>query len=102
MGEMFKDFARELRKPDDVTQAKLDADKLKQAKIREQAITLATIEKETKRRAQEACDHKKENGKPAFGGQIHSDGMIHPICLHCGLEAEPIRPRADMVAQGIS
>ena len=93
------ELVKELRKPDDVTQQKLDEEAAKKAKIREQSIQLATIEIETKRRAQANCDHKKENGKPAFGGQVHSDGMLHPICLHCGLEADPIAPARELLAQ---
>lgn len=41
---------------------------------------------------QNNCTHTHDNGKTAKCGQIHNDGLYHPICVKCLKEFTPIRP----------
>lgn len=67
----------------------------------EENMKIVKEEMELRRRTQELCGHKKENGKSCVGGQIHSDGLIHPLCLRCGKEFTPVKPSGEYSAQGL-
>lgn len=46
--------------------------------------------------------HTKENGRSAINGQIHNDGMFHPICFRCFKRFPPRRPTADQMPTGVT
>lgn len=99
--EELIELVRELRKPDQETLDKKEAERKKLEQDRKQMIQLAELELRTKRARQSNCNHKKEDGRTALAGQVHSDGKIHPICLHCHIELTPQDPPRELLAQGI-
>lgn len=46
--------------------------------------------------------HTKENGKTAINGQVHNDGLYHPICFRCFKAFPPIPPRGEQVSRAVS
>lgn len=95
------EIIKELRKPDDETvAAKEEAERKRQISMK-QMIELAKIESENTRRNQERCSHKKENGNTLWMGQIHSDGMFHPLCFRCQKMGTPMEPPRELLAQGL-
>ena len=99
--DQIREIVSEFRKPDPETAEKAAAERARVKERQEQMLRVATEEIEGKNRLQEMCDHKKENGRPAIGGQIHSDGLVHPLCLHCFKEFPPYKPGQEMIAGGI-
>jgi hypothetical protein len=99
--EQLAYFAEQLKKPDAETAEKLAQEKRRREQNRQNAIEVALLEVEQKKRREAHCDHKKENGKPAWVGQVHSDGLFHPICQHCQKAATPYKPTPEMMAMGV-
>lgn len=83
--ELMKEFARELKKPSEEEQAKIDAEKIRQKQSAEASVAMAKQEEESIRRAQANCSH--HNGKhPLFVGNKCTNGDFVAQCLRCGLE----------------
>ncbi len=93
---------QEMKKPDEETQKKIDAEKARRAREQKDMIELALFEEARQKERWANCSHKKENGRSAFGGQMHSDGFYHPICMHCGYAAPPLKPTTEMMSMGVS
>ena len=91
----------ESRKPTDAEMAKLAKEEADTKRRMEEMLIVAKAEEESKRLQWANCNHKKEDGRPSIGGQIHSDGLVHPLCLHCQFEFPPYKPTQEMLAQGI-
>lgn len=92
------DAVREARKPDEDTQIKLDEEKTRKEAHRASAIELAMAEQQSKIDRESRCNHTRaEDGKRTIGGQVHSDGKIHPLCLRCGKEFEPTDAPREML-----
>ena len=100
MGDI-KDLIAEIKKPSELEQEKIDQERQLRERRRRESIALATLEMEQKALKQSNCNHTKPNGKPCIGGQIHSDGMVHMICLRCQKEFTPTKPDQGMLATGI-
>jgi hypothetical protein len=100
--ELLKTLIHEMKKPSPEEEAKLVEEKLRRERRTQQAISIAKAEEEQRTRAQMACQHRKENGKSAVGGQLHSDGLIHPLCLRCLAEFKPIKPSPEMLTGGVN
>ena len=49
------------------------------------------------KRNQAACGHVKDNGRSTIGGQVHNDGMYHPLCLRCFKAFPPRRPQHEEI-----
>lgn len=95
MPEQLEAILREVRREDPETEAEKARIKKQQRMSRElMHKTMAQAEAQ-KAAFQEACNHKKTNiyGQDvgtAIHGQVHSDHMFHPICLHCQKEFDPV------------
>lgn len=100
--EQLLAFAEALKKPDIETQKKLDEAKARMELNRKNTIEVAMLEVEQKKRREDNCPHTKENGRTAWVGQVHSDGLYHPICLHCQKAATPFRPTGEMLSMSPS
>lgn len=100
--EQFKELIRELRKPSDEEQAKIDKEKAILARRREEMVELGRIEQEQRELNQSRCGHTKPDGKPSTGGQVHSDGLYHEFCLRCQKEIRVMKPSQDMMQMGTS
>lgn len=82
--------------------AKDEEEAKRAAALREEMVRIAAIEIEGREKFQnETCRHRKERGESAVMGQIHSDGLYHPLCLRCGKMFDPIAPPREFLAQGI-
>lgn len=97
--EQLLSFARELRKPSDDEQAKID-----DLKARKQAKRDAFIaeRKDWERQAKQKyiwCidgsrhfkSHPYEN-QHTIRGQVNNDGLMHSICIKCQTEFPPFKP----------
>lgn len=93
---------RELKAPSAKELAKEEEEQQREAARRKQMIELATEEMKAKVNRQRACGHVKQNGDTLFQGQIHSDGLYHPICMRCGKEGTPQEPPKELLAQGVA
>jgi len=99
--EQLAFLLQEMKKPDEETQAKLAAEKARREQECKDMLELALLEEAKTKQRYQNCNHKKENGRSAFVGQMHSDGLYHPICQHCQYEAPPIKPTTDMMSMGV-
>jgi len=100
--EMFLEAIKELKKPTPEQQEQLDRQKMIRERKAELMVLLAKDEEKGKRRKRERCSHLKPNGKIAIGGQIHADGLVHPLCVKCQTEFQPFKPNAEMMRSGVS
>ena len=103
MATMAKTIVAEMKKP---TEEELEK-KAKEAEDRERrrlaAVQMAETSEKSKKAIQAACGangHRKENGTSAVSGQVHGDGMIHPVCLKCAMEFVPIKATTAQMMQG--
>lgn len=98
-------FAQELKKPDPEELAKKEAEKARRAENRAQMIQMIQ-EGDAKRLAQQAmCErygHKKENGRSGISGQVHSDGLLHLLCVRCNKQFPGVKPDQEHMPTGIS
>ena len=97
--DMMVAMIAEMKKPDQATLDKAEADRIRFERQREDMIRVANMEIAATKANQAACSHRKENGRTLFHGQEHSDGMVHPICLRCQYLMPPYRLGADMATQ---
>lgn len=105
MLEMMKEFAKELRKPTELEQQKLDEEKARKEALVKASVERATREQRMKDADQSACSHMKPHpysGKTRIVAPLHSDGLHHPICLFCRKEFKPFAPGADTIQMGMS
>ncbi len=91
-----------LREPDPEDAEKKRKEKERIRINRENMIAVTKLEEQEKQRRYANCNHRKENGRPAWVGQVHSDGMFHPVCSHCAMEGKPVAPRQDQMQMGVS
>ena len=83
---------------------KEEQDRARMLANREQNLNIERGRIELQRQREEACErtgHVKENGRTAVNGQVHNDGMYHPVCFHCFKEFPPVRPGHDQIETGI-
>lgn len=90
--EDVKEIVRAAREPSEEEKAKQKKEKELQDRRRKEAIILAKEEEEAVRKRQANCSHLKESGKTAVMGQVHSDGLYHPLCIKCQKEFTPVEP----------
>lgn len=95
------ELVKALREPDDETKAKRKAEKEFNERRTKEMIELARIEMEQKQLLQSNCSHRKQNGQSTIGGQVHSDGLYHPICTRCGYQPEPSAPPTGTLVGGL-
>lgn len=86
------DIVRAVKEPTEEEKQKRQKEEELRDRRRKEAILLAKEEEEAIKRRQANCSHTKENGKPSIAGQVHSDGLVHPICLRCQKEFKPHPP----------
>jgi ArsR family metal-binding transcriptional regulator len=84
--EMMKEFAKEIKRPDEETQAKLDEAKNRKATNAKAMAEIAREEIANKQAAQDRCGHQNEKGKNTFAGQVLSNGDAVVACQRCQKE----------------
>jgi hypothetical protein len=100
--EMFLEAIKELKKPTPEQEEQLKQQKMIRERKAQLMILLAKDEEKGKRNRRDRCSHTKPNGKIAIGGQIHADGLVHPLCVKCQTEFQPFKPTAEMMRSGVS
>lgn len=94
--EQLAYFIQEMKKPDADTQAKLDEEKKRKQKERDEMVAMAIAEDEAIRARQSACAHKKENGRTAIvPAGNDGQGMYLYLCQHCQKVMPPTRLNPD-------
>jgi hypothetical protein len=99
--DLIRGAVQEAKRPDAETEERLAAEKMRRERAKAEMVLAVQAEQDNRRRAQQTCQHQKERGESAVGGQINSDGLIHPICLRCQKEFSPYSPGMENVAQGL-
>ena len=98
LAKQEKDVRKE--NDDDRRRAIAREDMLKVAKEQEQIIAI--------RQAQCGAEygrpgsHTKENGRSAINGQVHNDGLYHPVCFRCFKEFTPQRPGHEQISTSVT
>ena len=97
--DILRTVIEETRKPDPLTQRKLEREQQIEARAFDARMKALTNQQKSKETAQGRCPHRKNNGDPQEESAVHhpplsSDGKVHPICVECGKEFEPYRPDA--------
>lgn len=80
--EALVEAIRELKKPTDEEQAKIDETKARREKFMAAMIESAKAEEANKIMIRRACNHLKPNGIKNYGGQVHGKEVIL-ICKTC-------------------
>jgi hypothetical protein len=89
---------REMKKPDDETMAAKAAEDKRKKDAMDSMIALTKLEQENRARGQKNCPHEKQDKTSTWYGQVHSDGLIHPICVRCQKEATPYPPPRELIS----
>lgn len=87
--------------PSPEDQAKKDEVVARAAASRKASAETMMADYRGKQARHDACDHKKENGKWATGGQMLGTGIALTVCQHCQNEWY-WKPSADVVQQLLS
>jgi hypothetical protein len=98
---LLLEVVRAAKEPDELTKQKIEEEKANRERRARQAVELAKLEEEQQQKRWAACSHTKPDGRRAIGGQVHSDGLIHPICLICNKQFTPVSPTPDQLVQGV-
>jgi hypothetical protein len=96
------DFAVELKKPTAEQQKKIDEDKARLEKQRQERVYEAKIEEESRTSAQSRCAHVKKDGKPAWGGGVNGDGYVRPMCTQCFKIMPEIKAPMEWIQSGVN
>lgn len=100
MASIATNIVMELKKPTPEEAAKLATDKALLDRRRTEMVRIAREETSRLVDFQARCSHLKENGKPATGGQLYSNGHVNMFCLRCGKVVEDYIPRSNDMATG--
>lgn len=76
-------------------------DDARREEARQDMLRIAKEQEAQKLARQANCRHVKENGRSAINGQVHNDGLYHPICHHCFKEFTPVPPTGEKLQRGI-
>lgn len=98
MKGMMTEVVAAMKAPTKEEQKKLDEEAVKRQEFL--AACLAEGKQAAKNKAlnEARCGHVKPDGSTAYHGQIHSDGLIHPICIRCQKLRTPYAPPAELIA----
>ncbi len=89
------------KEPDeDTLQAKAEEKRRRQESMANM-LKEAQQEEASMKQRHDRCSHRKPDNASAVHGQIHSDGLIHPICVICQRLFSPYAaPRELMTGSG--
>ena len=96
--EQIRELIREAKAPDADTQEKKQNEEVRRKARLEQMLSEANLQERNARMQQSQCGHKKQDGESTVRGQIHSDGLVHPICLRCQKMFTPYEPPRELIA----
>jgi hypothetical protein len=99
--ELMVEAVKAAKAPSEAEQKKLDEQAAIEKRRLAESIELANIEIENREKAWASCSHRKPNGVPSRGGQIHSDGLLHIFCLICQFPFPPTKPLPENMANGL-
>ena len=88
---------------------KEDADEKRRLQSREDMVRTAKEQEAMTANIQANCgweygrpgSHTKENGRTAVNGQVHNDGLYHPICFRCFKAFPAVRPNPEQLRSGV-
>lgn len=95
--EALRTLGQELRKGTPEEEAKRidEAKRLREAQL-QMAQTLVE-QAELIKANQDNCRHTMPRGENAVFGQVHGDGMFHPLCVVCMKEFPPRKPSREQI-----
>ena len=95
--ELILGAVKAAKEPDEETKAAVETERNRRAAYMQASLLEAREQEQNKQLRQERCGHRKPDQRSAWHGQIHSDGLIHPICVICQAEQKPYPPPREMV-----
>lgn len=100
-------FVKELKKPTEIEQAKLDADALKLKRQQTQRLELQKAEVIAKENRKKYCPHGTTHPgthafHPAWVAQVNSDGFWRPTCQQCWTQLKPIKATQYELQNGVN
>lgn len=108
--EQMMEFAKELKKPSEREQRKLDEEESRIKRSQLEKLELAKAEEERKKNQQNNCGHVRYHPLTGTGGHLWraqtytpkgvAPYMV-PICLGCNMEGPKIPATADMLREGV-
>lgn len=100
--ENMLEFAKEMRKPSELEQRKIDAENAKlmaKAESRRQAATAEMNLREMKRKN---CSHSRTDGQHSWVGQVNADGFYRPMCQQCNIVLPAIKATSQQTTDGVN
>ena len=90
------------RQPDAETERKKQEEEQRRQAAMAAMLKEAQQEEDSLKMRQDRCSHRKPDESSRVHGQIHSDGLVHPICVWCQKLFTPYPPpRELMTGSGI-
>ena len=109
--QQMMEFAKELKKPSDREQAKLDEEESRLKRAQRERLELGQAEEQRKKNQQNNCGHVRYHPLTGTGGHLWraqtytprgvAPYMV-PICLGCNMEGPKIPATADMLREGVA
>lgn len=93
---------KEATKPTPEQIEKMEVDKRMREKAQHARVEVGKAAERERIARQANCNHKMNNGnsdKYAVGGQLHSDGKVHMLCLRCQKEVSVYTPSQQELSQ---
>lgn len=81
--EMMIAILKAAKEPSAEEQSKIDEAKKREAKNKADFVQMVKQEQDSKTYRQNACGHKKENGRFSTGGQVIGGRFALLLCSHC-------------------
>lgn len=85
------------RQPDEETQQRKAEEKKRREDLLISMMKEGEQEEASKLASWNRCDHRKPDNSSRVHGQIHHDGLIHPICLWCQKLFTPYPPPRELM-----
>lgn len=100
--EGFKEFAKELKKPNEFEQQKLDKEQQLLRNKRAEALRLGAAQEQNKLMKMLSCPHQRPDGQHTWTGQALSNNTFVPTCCQCWSQLPKIPVTMQQVQNGIN
>jgi hypothetical protein len=93
---------KELKKPNELEQKKLDQEKERMRRESEIRVDQARRDEIFRTQEQSNCSHKKMDGSASWGGQVNSDGYVRFMCTQCRFLAPEVKAPDEWIRSGVN
>ena len=100
--ETFMAAIKELRKPTEAEQEKMDKEKALAKQKLENRILAAKADEQGKAMRKAGCSHSMPDGKHTWRTQVNQDGYFRPLCVVCNTVLPPIKATLEQIKEGVN